>query len=409
MIKADIVIDTRRASKDGYPVKIQIYSGRKYKFISLKTYQKSKRLKITPGLARRISELEDEVNFCNNNNLSLEQSIDVIKNGVKDKDLEIFLLKKRIAELQKESGIGMIEFISTRIRELKDLGRSTEAYERTKKQLEYYLGTDDVLINDIDYEWLQKFIVYKTKHGKGKGNVPFLLSTMRSTYKEAQRRESLNIKRDNPFMGLISNKRSAEVTSLVPEEIKKLLNYTPKTYTTKKSKFTTKRHIKLFLLQFLLGGQDYADLASLKWSQIKNRRIKFKRFKNRNKPDGGSVIDCYLFDEALEIIEEYGNKETERVFSHIPHPLEKSYRLKRQNAQQSLERVSDTLGFSEKIKTKTPRYLFRSFAGEILIDTLVAMQIQGHKPQGVTFKYQRQLPYSVIDKEHRKVIDLIFK
>ncbi|MDY8137547.1 phage integrase SAM-like domain-containing protein [Aquimarina sp. 2201CG5-10] len=409
MIKAQLIIDSRRATTKGYPIKIEIYSGRKYKYLGLNKYQKTKKLKLTSDLIKRMSSLEEEVSYCNANNLSLEDSIKVIKNGVNDKELEIFLLKKRLNELRKETGIGILEFMELRIQELKDIKRSTEAYERTKTQISYFIGDDqDVRINDIDYEWLQEFIRYKTKFGKGKGNVTFLLKTLRATYKEAQRRDSLNIKKGNPFTGLIVNSKSSIAPDITVEDFKKLLQFEPKPYSTRKSIFVTKRHINLTLFQFSIGGHDYADIACLKWSNIKNGRIKFKRYKNKSKPDGGSLVDNKLSDFALSMIEEYGDKNNERIFSHIPHPTAPNYKKRRDNANESLSRVCVGLKLTEKIKTKTPRYLFRSFAGELLIDTLVIMQLQGHKPDGVTYKYQRKLSHEVIDKEHQKVLDLIF-
>ncbi|WP_281990565.1 phage integrase SAM-like domain-containing protein [Aquimarina aggregata] len=410
MVKAEIIIETRRKSAQGYAIKIRIYANRINKYISLKKYQKSKTLKVDPEIARRIARLDEEIIYCNKHNLSLEESIKIVHNGIpEDKELQIILLKQKLAELQEDSGIGLIEFFDIRIKELEGLGGSYQEYKNAKIQVVNFLaGEKDVLLNHIDYEWLQSFIRYKRKFGKGKGNVTFLLKTIRAVYKEAQRRESLNVKKGNPFLGLIKNNTTREVSDLTVEEIKRLFDYQPKKSSTKKSLFVSHRHINIFLFQFSIGGHDYADIANLRWSNIKDGRLKFKRYKNRNKPNGGERIDNKLSDFALFVIDKYGNKKHERIFSHIPSPDSPNYVSKRQNAGQSLGRISDTLKLSEKLKTKTPRYLFRSFSGDLQINALTIMQLQGHKPEGVTYKYQRKLPYEVIDKEHARVLALLW-
>ncbi|WP_271765974.1 phage integrase SAM-like domain-containing protein [Aquimarina algiphila] len=411
MIEAKIIVETRRESSQGYAVKIEVYANRTYKYISLKKYQKSKTLKIDSEIARRIGKLEEEIQYCNNNKLSLEESLKIIKDGIPDdKDMQIFLLKKKLAELQGETGVGLIEFFDIRIKEIEDLNGSSQEYKNARIQVVNFLaGENDILLNNIDYEWLQSFIRYKTKFGKGKGNVTFLLKTIRAVFKEAQRRESLNVKKGNPFLGLIKNNTTKEVCDLTVEEIKKLFNYEPRKSSTKKSLFVSQRHIDIFLFQFAIGGHDYADIANLKWTDVKNGRIKFKRYKNRNKPNGGERIDNMLSKFALSTIEQYGDKNHERIFSHIPSPDSPNYISRRQNAGQSLRRISNTLKLSENLKTKTPRYLFRSFSGDLQINALTIMQIQGHKPEGITYKYQRKLSYEVIDKEHEKVLKLFWE
>lgn len=426
MIQANIILETRRKSSNGYAIKIEVYSNRKYKYISLNKFQKNKTLKIDTDLARRIAQLDNEVKYCNENNISIEESIEIIKNGIpNDNDLEIFLLKKKLAELQKISGIGFVEFFAIRIDELKELSHSIRAYEQTKIQIEIFLHScsqEDVLINEIDYEWLHKFIRFKkitTK--KGKGGVNFYLRTMRAAYKEAQKRDSLNIKKDNPFLGVIKSESKKDIIDIPIEYIKKLkslistynsfLNENKKIEgnkgMTKKNAYLRIRAIEIWLFQIAIGGVDFVDISQLTWDNIKTERIVFKRYKNRNKPDGGATIDNMLSVFSNYIIKKYGDKKSDRIFSFIPDASTKKYIIFRDNISDILYRISNTLNFKERIRTKSPRYIFRSFAGELLIDTLVIMQLQGHKPEGVTYRYQKKLPHKIVDKEHQKILDLI--
>lgn len=427
MVEANIIVETRRKTAKGYSVKIEVYSQRKYKYISLKKFQTNKTLKIDDEIADRLAALKKEVKYCNDLNLNLDESVDLIKKGIdKNPDLEIFLLKQRIKELQQETGIKLIQFFDVRIKELEELSKSTKAYTETKTQLSYFFetqGENDILINDVDYEWLQRFSHFKKKSTKrGKGGVNFYLRTIRAVFKEAQKRESLNIKKDNPFLGLIDNNTSKEVIDIPIDDIKKLLVITEKYKAfaydsisipenkgmTKKNALLRIRSIELWLFQFSIGGVDFADIACLKWENIYKNRISFRRYKNRNKSGGGSLVDNLLSEFSQYVIEKYGDKNTERIFSFIPYPSSEGYISCRDGFGKILNRVSQALKYKESIKTKSPRYIFRSIAGELQINTLVIMQLQGHKPEGVSYKYQKKLPYNIIDKEHRKIIDTIF-
>ncbi|KZS41925.1 hypothetical protein AWE51_00315 [Aquimarina aggregata] len=427
MIEASIIVETKRKTAKGYPIKIEVYSKRKYKYIGLKKYQNSKTLKIDSEIANRLSNLEKEVEYCNKLNLDLDSSVEIIQKGLNNNpELEIFLLKQRIQQIQNDSGIKFLEFFDTRIHELEELSKSTKAYKETRTQVKYFLEYEnekDVLINNIDYEWLNSFIRFKkTTTKKGAGGVNFYLKKMRAVYKEAQKRESLNIKKDNPFLGIINNTTTKEVIDISIEDIKKLfplleeyklfteegVKLDNNTGITKKNALSRIRAIELWLFQIALGGFDFADITNLKWKNINKTRISFKRYKNRNKPNGGPTVDNLLSHYALYVIEKYGDKTNENIFSFIPSLDTEHYTEFRNNISKILSRVSEKLEFKEKIKTKSPRYIYRSLSGELLIDTLVIMQIQGHKPEGVTYKYQRKLPYNVIDKEHKKVLQIIF-
>ncbi|SHJ45720.1 phage integrase SAM-like domain-containing protein [Aquimarina spongiae] len=411
MINGNLEVYTHYKSKKGYLVRIKLYSSRKYLYIKTNLYQNQKKLKLTGYVRDRIEKLNKQLEYCNDIGMDLQQAYDFVKSNsspVSDKDLEIFLLKKRLAELEKENTIGLIEFFEIRIQELKDQGASTQAYTDTKKQIKNFLLGKDISINHVNYEWLNSFIIYKRKYGKGKGNVSFLLRTLRALYKEAQRRDSLNVKKDNPFLGLVKNEKSKETPDFSIIELKKLFKYTPKKYTNNKSILTTQRHIDIFLLQFAIGGHDYADIANLKWESIKNGRIVFRRFKNRNKPNGGEKIDNFLNQFAIATINKYGDRNSKKVFSYIPYPSTDNYKYARNSANASLIRVSKILGFEKALSSKTSRYLFRSIGGELLINDLVLMQLQGHKKHGVTFNYQKKIPNEVQDREHQRILDQLF-
>jgi len=420
-IKGKIILDTRRATEEGYPFKIRVYDTniKKHKYVSLFWYSdlnhwENGLLKSHPDFRRLNSKLnkrnlalQEEVDHCNSQKLNLTNAVKLIECGLEDKELEIFLLKQRLKELEGNYNAKLIEFYDIRIKEKIDLKEDIRPFELTKKQLQNFTH-QDIAINEVTYEWLNEFILYKKREGTGEAGIMYFLKNIRIIYKEAQRRESLRIKTDNPFLGLIKTvSRKSEIVSIEDEDFKKLLNIENNIITSKAFVKSTNELVNVWLFQFLIGGHDLVDIANLTWSKLKNNRISFKRHKNRRKRNGGATVDVKLFPQALEIIKKYGTKKENRIFGFIPEVETTEYEYYRQNASRRLKLISKKLELTDTIKTKSPRYLFRTRSGQMLIDTHIMELIQGHKSQGVSFNYQGSIPYEIQDKEHEKVISFL--
>ena len=303
----------------------------------------------------------------------------------------------------------LLAFFDVRIKEKKSRKQPFQSYKDVKAVFSKYLNEVDIPINDITYEWLNKFVLFKLNDGCAEGGVMSYLRTLRAIYKEAQRRKSLKIKSDNPFIGVIVDPVAKEVIDFSTDDFKLLFSFIPKKSTRKDALPKLERNIKIFFFQFLIGGHDYIDVALLTWSKIKNGRARFKRYKLRNKKRGGELIDNVLLPEALSIIDVYGDKKSERVFSFIPNPIteQKKYKNFVRAILRSLESISDTLEFKRHISTKSTRYIFRTYAGELLIHDLIVMKLQGHKPEGISYRYQGVISKEVQDEAHKKIVDLV--
>ena len=113
MISAKIILDTRSWSKknNGFPLKIQINQKgvKNPKFVLLNKYMDKIHWNgvlqrthpeyrvLNSKLKKRESQLVDEVSYCNEKKLSLEDSKKVIESGIQENsEVEIYLLKKRI-------------------------------------------------------------------------------------------------------------------------------------------------------------------------------------------------------------------------------------------------------------------------------------------------------------------------
>lgn len=153
------------------------------------------------------------------------------------------------------------------------------------------------------------------------------------------------------------------------------------------------RTIDVFMFQLSIGGHDLVDVANLKWEDIRDNRIIFKRYKNRNKPQGGKTVDNMLNRFALDVIGKYGDKKSKNIFSFLGNPKDGKYTHRLTFA--TLKRISEALNISPAFSTKSPRYIFRTIAGELLVHDLIIETIQGHTSDRISRKYQRAISYDV--------------
>lgn len=304
----------------------------------------------------------------------------------------------------------LLHFFDVIITEKAANKQDTTLFESVKVDLSNFIP-EDFLINDITYDWLNSYKLSKLGPNVSGAGAMSYLRIIRTVYKEAQRRESLNIKKDNPFSGVIKEIAPKKKELITREDFKKLYNYQPKISTTEASKQIMERRIMLSIFQFLIGGIDFVDLSLLKWDKLINNRISFNRFKNRNKPRSANIeVNVLLNDEALSVIKKYGTKKNDRIFSFIPNRTQhkKEYDEYRNRYNRTLKTVCKDLNIPN-ISSKTMRYVFRTFAGELLIHDLIVMQIQGHKPVSnvVTYRYQGRIPNHIQDEQHLKILDFL--
>jgi len=414
---AEIKLYINRLNKKGYPVVFYFRNKKIRKRVALNWYFKKEewdfRLQqpipsapdfdfVYPQLINYKYLIKD---LLYHNETNINAYLRIFKPSLKSK---IELLQDSIKELQSEDNVGILIMFDTIITEKIKKKESVKFYKETKKQIADFLNDQDQAINTIDYDFLNGFILFKKEMGTGTPGIMAYLRTLRAVFKEAQRRPSLGVQSGNPFLGLIKNTTSEKIVDITPTDIQKFKQWQPHKFANKTAQHNMQRAINLWLFQLLIGGHDLADVAYLTYSNYKNERLQFKRFKNRNKPGGGVMVNNMVLPFAKIFIEKYGTKNNERLFDWIPHPLLElsRYQSFRNNYNRSLKTIC-TAQKIEILKSKSPRYVFRTLAGELLVNDLVIMQLQGHKPVGVSFSYQKTLPKILIDKHHKLIIDSI--
>jgi len=428
MITAIIIVDTRRITNKGYPIKIRVYNQeeKQNKYILTKKYQLEKDLVIDSEIRKLQYDIDERLIYCRRNNLDFDSCMDVLKNGIPDNDidLEIKILESKLAELKKKRpSIGFIQFAEKFLNQKLKRNEKIEIFQTAINHLKKFILPDlDIPINNIDYDFVNNLDLYlrgvesvSSKNKKlSNATINTYFEKYNHIYNEAKKHEHLFVKDKNPF-SLIDIKSISERTNkdYSLEELKAYFNSDLIFVNSKKYPVRPGAELarEIHKFQFLIGGHDLIDIASLKWSSIVNNRLVFKRAKNVRHKFGGKTIDNMLHPLALEIIEKIGTKDHERIFSFLRDPTEsyERYKAQRQYFDKVYKTIEDNFSFSSnKLRSKTMRYTFRTIAGNLMINTMIIENIMGHSNNSISMGYQGATPYEIQDAEHLKVIEAVF-
>lgn len=95
-----------------------------------------------------------------------------------------------------------LDFFTTFIKEKAIHGHNVTIHQFVLEQLKQFAG-EYIPFDSINYEWLQKFIIYKKSSGTGTAGVNTYLRAIKTVYREAQRRTSLGVPPETRLRALL--------------------------------------------------------------------------------------------------------------------------------------------------------------------------------------------------------------
>ena len=291
-------------------------------------------------------------------------------------------------------------FVEKLVSSQKQIGRSGNAktYETALAQLENWLQRE-ARWTDFTYQKLGDFKVYKLAAGIKPNSVAAYLRTFRVWVNEAIKM-GLFPKDSYPFQRGLMPQRQRTIRRNVQS------NVITKIWNERKSFSGSKRlALNTILLQFLLQGADFIEVARLKKSDIKDGYISFTRYKNRSKGNQQPVF-VKITKEIETIISESSNDFLVPVVSidkiEDNHTL---FETKRRNFRRSLSEALTDLGI-EELTSKGIRHTWATIAASLGVHEEIRELAMGHTSTGMQAIYT-QLEQSKVDEANQRVIDLV--
>lgn len=307
--------------------------------------------------------------------------------------LRRFSDKRLIAYLSSDkSGILDAKFsdVAEKVVELKDKAGTKESYETVIKAIARYCNYEELLVADIDEDWVKDFKDWAVKtDGLRPNTVETYVSKIKVIYNFARNHEMVTA----PFPQTKSLRQPTKKRSLLIDQLRAFRELPLSCIQSK--------YRDVFFLIFYMRGINMTDLAELPADAIQNGRLQYIREKT------GKFYDIKIEPEMMEIIEKYrGNKHLLRFFDGKDADYYKNFG---NGMRQSLRNSAKKCGITEPISAYWARHSWSSVAIEIGTDIQYVSAGLGHSLGNQTTQIYIQYRQKQIDDISRRVIDYLLQ
>ena len=241
----------------------------------------------------------------------------------------------------------------------------------------------------------------------GQQSSPNTISTyMRTLQAVYNRWMSPGIEGYNPvlFKDVYTKVESRTKRALTAEQMEQLRNTDFSVLTLRQQQVLT-----YFLLMFMLRGMPFIDLAHLRKSDLRNRRITYRRHKT------GKLMVVDVPPDAMRLLQKYRDKtDSEYLFPLLHGGLfmeehHHRYQETLRHFNRELARLMKQLLPGVSVSSYTARHTWATLAYHSGVPEGLISQSLGHSSLRVTMTYLKPFDAEVIDRINRQVISLVKK
>ena len=241
----------------------------------------------------------------------------------------------------------------------------------------------------------------------GQQSSPNTISTyMRTVQAVYNRWMSPGIEGYNPvlFKDVYTKVESRTKRALTAEQMEQLRNTDFSVLTLRQQQVLT-----YFLLMFMLRGMPFIDLAHLRKSDLRNRRITYRRHKT------GKLMVVDVPPDAMRLLQKYRDKtDSEYLFPLLHGGLfmeehHHRYQETLRHFNRELARLMKQLLPGVSVSSYTARHTWATLAYHSGVPVGLISQSLGHSSIRVTMTYLKPFDAEVIDRINRQVISLVKK
>jgi len=377
------IVKTEQKKSGNFNIKIRISHDRKTRYIATDFFITENHWDETKGCVLKSYPNSKFINIeLQKLLLYYEQFYIEIKNKYSNINIQELL-----SELKSNKKHDLFDFIISLMNNLKSSNPNTYyLYNSILSNLKKYSKQNTVYLEDIDYNFLNNFVLFLTNKNISLNSQHTYLNYLKIIYNKAIYNNLITY--SNPFKHLNLKRTQPKKKALTIDDLKLIKNI------ALPDKLILARDI--FLLSFYMMGINLVDLFNLK-PNIYNNTISYNR-KKTNKP-----ITIYLEPEILELIEKYKGKTYLFNFAEIYKTSFTFY----QPIFKGLRKISKLCGFQFTLSTYYARHTWATIANNLDINTDTIAHALSHSTSITMTNIYINFNIQKIFDANRKVIDTI--
>ncbi len=262
----------------------------------------------------------------------------------------------------------------------------------------------DFPLQQITFAWLKKYEAWylSRQNSQGKPNtingLGVNMRTIRAVINRAIKQNILS--QDHyPFKNYTIRKEATRKRAISTLDLVKLKNVTPKTERQKKAK-------RYFFMSYYLMGASFIDLAFLKYENIKNGRIEYKRRKT------GRLHSIKVSEKLEELLRPFLQDNTKSDDDFLLPILSKNQTIEQQYTaardemrryNRSLKELGKMAELSIPLTSYVARHSYATIAKYQGMPTSLISEALGHSTEEVTQIYLASFEQNVLDDWNDKI------
>lgn len=342
-------------SKGEYPVKLRATFNRKQKFYSLKNESSTKEeFELLMNPKSKGDRAKKRLQYEN-----VLKKAEHIVDGLVEFSFDSFELE--FLENKKQRSVSILDYFNNKALELdsSDKIQTATLYRTTIKSL---LSFDPkITFQKITPEYLKRYQNWMVENDHSYTTVGMYLRNLKHIINRAINAGlGIDYPFGNPKEGkyqIPQGKNTKKALGI--DEVKKLYTYQP----IDQNELLAQKY---WMFSYLANGMNMADVANLKYKNIKQNNIEFIRQKTKDTSKEVTTIRIFITPELLSIIDKIGNiKQNSEsylfpIYEQKFNQLEKHRRLKQhiKNTNKYIRRIAKAVGVDENITTYWARHSY---------------------------------------------------
>jgi len=308
---------------------------------------------------------------------------------------------------ENQSNCTVSEYFKQQIERIKDLGKiGTAAKYENCLSLLSKCNPVNILFSQIEMKYLRNFESFLLSKGNTSNSIATKFSVFKAVYNRAIADRIFEPK-DNPFIRFKVGKywKPTRKRAISKEDILKLKAIElPK----KGGSFYLEFARDIFLFSYYTAGINFTDIATLRWCDVDNGRIYYKRHKTSKE------MSCCLMQEAQYIIERYNttpfndedyifpilnsqkHKTKQQIFNRLHKVLGK--------VNENLEKLSEMICLKNPLTTYTARHTYATVLKRSGVNIAIISETLGHSDLSTTQIYLDSFENSQIDEAMKNLL-----
>lgn len=399
-----VSLDTRRSKKDGtFPLVLRIGHKQRTTSIHLRINLDEKDWDAKNSVVRKSYKGADSVTRLNNEiRKQRAEALDIVMK-LHDKGLlnsmSVTELKDKIE--QQNANLSFFGFTQQLIDDLKQANRfgTARSYKGVASVLREFAKGKELSFQDINYQFLTKFEIYHASKGNTPNGLSVYIRAIRAIYNKAIK-SGIVEKEYYPFNDYKIKSVPTEKRALDWSFIRKIIELQLE---PDDPCFNARNY---FLASYMMYGMNFADMAYLKPSDIKNGRIQYRRRKTSKlydiklTPNLESILSHYLADPSP----------AGYVFPILKRDdlasQDMDIQWSRKCYNKRLKTIAEMCGIEQNLTAYVSRHSFATQAmlQEVPLNAISSML--GHSSIKTTEIYLKSLPSNILDDYNKRIIEI---